>query len=320
MSAIITTICGLVGVAGRLYIVIKARDTVLLFTRPSRLPRYLHRGVQKAEPWALVSGASDGIGFGFCKELGRNGFNVILHGRNEAKLNRCKDQLRKDNPQRDFLILAVDTTDPKAVPKIESFVADMKREQVHLTVLINNVGGAGSMRAWQSLASRTGNDVDDFLAINARFPTQLTRTMLPVLENSSPSLIVNIGSFTGDLASPYLTVYSGCKAFNLAFSKSLAAEMTAEGKDVEVLGVMVGPVGDEVGRGGAVKGLEFFTPTFAEMAKAALARVGCGRSIVTTYWAHSLMKWPMDFMPEWLSEMIAIRIAKQKDTKAAKEQ
>ena len=57
---------------------------------------------------------------------------------------------------------------------------------------------------------------------------------------------MNIGSLTGDLASLYLAKYSGSKAFNLAFSDSLGAEMKPEGKDVEVLGLMFGPVGDEI--------------------------------------------------------------------------
>jgi 17beta-estradiol 17-dehydrogenase / very-long-chain 3-oxoacyl-CoA reductase len=65
--------------------------------RPSSLSRYNH-----SNAYALITGSSDGIGFGFAHELLLSrGFNVILHGRNEKKLAGIKSDLIKQYPSRD---------------------------------------------------------------------------------------------------------------------------------------------------------------------------------------------------------------------------
>jgi 17beta-estradiol 17-dehydrogenase / very-long-chain 3-oxoacyl-CoA reductase len=75
--------------------------------------------------------------------------------------------------------------------------------------------------------------------MDVRFPTQITRALLPHLIKNAPGLILNISSFAALYPSPRLSVYAGSKAFNLAWSASLKAEMRAEEKDVDVLGIVI---------------------------------------------------------------------------------
>ena len=77
------------GVAAVSYTSLKFLRFIYLYTRPSSVERYFYGD----SPWALVTGASDGIGFGIAQELATNGLNVILHGRNPEKLERTKIQL-----------------------------------------------------------------------------------------------------------------------------------------------------------------------------------------------------------------------------------
>lgn len=78
--------------------------------------------------------------------------------------------------------------------------------------------------------------------MNARWPTQLTKALLPLLTDNSPSLIMNVGSMAGLWGLPYLSVYCASKAFNMLFSDALKQEIAAEGKrkDIEVIGIIVG--------------------------------------------------------------------------------
>lgn len=70
-----------------------------LYTRSSDLERYRHKEEHK-EPWALITGSSDGIGLAFAYELASAGFNVILHGRNLSKLENAKKSIAQEHPSR----------------------------------------------------------------------------------------------------------------------------------------------------------------------------------------------------------------------------
>jgi short-subunit dehydrogenase len=72
---------------------------------------------------------------------------------------------------------------------------------------------------------RDGKEIDTLIDVNITFATQLTRAILPQLFESKPALIINIGSFCGQLPSPYLTPYAGSKAYIEAWSQSLRTEL-----------------------------------------------------------------------------------------------
>jgi hypothetical protein len=72
----------------------------LLF--PSKLPRYLHA---PGFSWALVTGSTSGVGLALASELCSRGFNVILHGRNQAKLEDVRSKLLIEFPSRQSRLL-----------------------------------------------------------------------------------------------------------------------------------------------------------------------------------------------------------------------
>ena len=305
------------GGALAIYALYKLVDfTYLHFIRPSSLPRYFHApGGRAARPWALVTGASDGIGKGFAEELCFRGFNVILHGRNEEKLNAVKEGLSAQWPDRLVRIIVIDAHHVSNDIAIEGLAIALK--EVYITVLINNIGGAGPVHpAWKELHRRTGKEVDALIDINLRFSTHITRALLPILLRNTPSLVLNVGSISGDIPTPYATVYSGAKAYNMAWSRSLKAEMSAEKKDVEVIGILVG----ETQSGHEKRELSFFVPSSRTLACSALDKVGCGRAIVTSFTPHALQKTFVDCMPPWLIERMMVKIGKEEKATEDKKQ
>ena len=222
-----------IGVAASTYLAIRFIRFSYLYTRPSSLNKY-HHG---KDPWALITGASDGIGYGFAQELAAKGFNVLLHGRNLPKLEEKKYRLTEEFPNVQFHVIVADAAkvSEKQTGDIVSGLKDL-----HLTILVNNVGGSS---VFKSLADHTFAELDNVMSVNALFPTQLTRAILPILSKSEdPSLIINIGSLGADSGVPYSVPYAGCKALNMVTSKSLDFEMRAEGQKLEVLGVVAGKV------------------------------------------------------------------------------
>ncbi|OXV06979.1 hypothetical protein Egran_05255 [Elaphomyces granulatus] len=276
---------------------VKVARHIHCYLRPSSLHRSCPPG---KDSWALVTGASDGIGLGFAQELCSRGFNVFLHGRNRQKLLRVQEQLKMQWPTSKTKIIVFDATKPTEE------MAEIVREvgNVNLTVLINNVGGATGVIATEylKLEDTTHQQVQDLVSVNAVFLAQLTRELLPILQKNAPSVILNMTSAASN-GIPWLCVYGGTKGFVRSFSTALSAEMRAGGHDVEVIGVIVGSVkspGNDVDEG-------FFIPSSRIMARSALDRVGCGRSQLWAYWPHRLQGFVFEWMPERLLQLVLIR-------------
>jgi 17beta-estradiol 17-dehydrogenase / very-long-chain 3-oxoacyl-CoA reductase len=274
----------------------------------------LSKYVRQEQPaWALVTGASDGIGLGFVQELSSQRFNVILHGRNEEKLKRTIATLKTQHPEHEFKLFIHDA-EKELTQEILSHLVDSLKD-IHLTVLINNVGGSGSVKpAWQTFLARSVEDIDKYINMNVRFPTQLTRALLPLLIKNKPSLIMNLSSFAASVPSPYASVYSGSKAFNLAWGASLKAEMRAEKIDIDILGIVIAKAQSAT----VQQETSFFVPSAREMARKALEEAGCGKKWVTPVWGHALQQWFLSILPGGVLERIVIMAASVEKTRSEK--
>lgn len=105
------------------------------YLRPSSIHKFLHG----KEPYALITGASDGIGRAIAQELYEKGFNLILHGRNETKLKGVIEQIHAGakDAKRDirYFIAPADAPDVDFKKIAEQF------KDLRITLFINNVGG-----------------------------------------------------------------------------------------------------------------------------------------------------------------------------------
>lgn len=289
------------------------RVVYIYFVCSSSLPRYLH-GNDSNGSWALVTGSTDGIGFGLAQELCSRGFNVIIHGRSPTKLDAKARELRAAFPSRSVKTWEAnalsasppDGSTPAALGTLEKL---LKQEKLNLTVLINNIGGADAAieGAYKNLVTSTMDEINGMVQFNAGFALHVTRTVLPVLLANKPSLIMNIGSHA-DAGSPYLVTYSASKAFNMAFSVSLRAEMQGEGlgKDVEVIGIVSGQTVSATTK----KDVSFSIPSARQFAKCALDRVGCGKSVISAYWVHGMQRGFLNAVPESLARGLLVKTVK----------
>lgn len=290
-------IFGYLGAATFGALLVRLAQEAYLYLRPSSLSRYRAPG---KESWAFVSGASDGIGLGFAHELCRHGFNVFLHGRNRDKLLRVQEQLRTAYPSAQTKIIVFDASNPSE--DMERIVGEIG--DAYLTVLINNVGGGTGViqgSPYIRLQDYTHEQVQALFNINAVFMAQLTRLLLPILQKNAPGLIMNISS-AASVGMPWLTIYSAAKGFVNSFSNALAAELRAEGQDIEVMNVIVGSVKTAAN---PVEE-EFFIPSDRTMASAALDRVGCGWLMVWGYWRHRVQGVGLDIFPRRVMQDMAI--------------
>ncbi|KAF1994683.1 NAD(P)-binding protein [Amniculicola lignicola CBS 123094] len=234
--------------------------------------------------WALVTGASDGIGRALCSELSMRGFNVVLHGRNEAKLVRAREQLEAAQPNRHFRTVTADATvfSKEDIDRIVAKVAD-----IPLTILINNVGGTAPLSSnFKHFQDTTSEEIQALYSLNVQFPLQLTRAVLPQLQKQQkPTLVLTCGS-QAYIGQAYVAAYSGCKGALHAWNRGLATEQREAHSKVEILEVVIGGTYTQQLQKDAQFSAGLFMPTAETMARAILARVGHGHRSVTPYFWH----------------------------------
>lgn len=258
---------------------------------PSQLSKYLRQNTDGESSWALVTGASDGIGRALCSELSARGFNVVLHGRNEAKLARVREELEAAHPQRHFRTVTADASSFSSadIDRIVAQVAD-----IPLTVLINNVGGTAPLSSnFKHFEDTTPSEMQALFSLNVQFPLQLTRAVLPQLQQQQkPTLVVTCGS-QANIGQPYVAAYSGCKGALHAWNRALAAEQHEVRSQVEILEVVIGGTYTQQLRKDARFSANLFMPTPETMARAVLARVGHGHRSVVPYFWHLVQVGPL---------------------------
>ncbi|KAF1811871.1 NAD(P)-binding protein [Eremomyces bilateralis CBS 781.70] len=285
-----------------------------IYIRASTLPRYLPP--QKKVPnWSLVTGATDGVGLALAHELAlhRNS-SVIIHGRNPTKLATVASSIRSQLPPNSPIrieTVAADVVEPIAASR--TIATFLEGKNIRISLLVNCVGGTVMFgRRYDGLDEISEEAATGIINLNTVFPAMLTRAVKPRL--ARPACIINLGSYAGTAGFPFLSFYAASKSFNMTFSTSLNREMHALNQDIEVLGVVLGSVRTEssglITRDASGKvGLEypaFFIPTPEDMANAILARVGCGRHVVVGYLGHALQAIPMEWLPNALTEVMAM--------------
>lgn len=278
--------------------------TLLSYLYPSALPKYLRTHGEGEASWALVTGATDGIGFGFAEELCTRGFNVILHGRNQSKLDSKCEELQKRFPKSKLRIVVADASSfaSQDIVKVIDQIKDLP-----ITVLVNNVGGTGVLDAnFKSFDMHTAQEVDALLSLNVSFPIQLTAALWPLLKQNTPSLVLNVGSqaFVGV---PFLPVYSATKGAIHAWSRALAVEQETYDTKIEVLEILVGSVQSQQNQ---TPQPTFFVPSSREMARTSLERVGGGLKSVPGYFPHWIQLASRALLPEWVVDWATVKFLK----------
>jgi short-subunit dehydrogenase len=175
--------------------------------------------------WALVTGASAGIGAEFARAFARDGLSVVLTARRADKLRELAAELAKTYHVA-TRVVAADLADAAGPGRVADAVADLE-----IAVLVNNAGFGASGR-FEKLAPER---LREMVQLNCLAPVLLTHRLLPAMRARGRGAIVITGSIAGRQGLPLHGVYSATKAFDLLFGESLAVELEDQGIDVLVL-------------------------------------------------------------------------------------
>lgn len=129
----VTQVVSAIGWLVVLKLVYDLLQLVAVYTLTSKVNRYLYG----TAPYALVTGATDGIGKAVAQELYKLGFNLILHGRNPEKLESVRKEIQGSGPQKkDVKLWVADANSPD----VDFNAAVAQWEGLEITLVVHNVG------------------------------------------------------------------------------------------------------------------------------------------------------------------------------------
>lgn len=187
-----------------------------------------HKVCAKRTGWAVVSGATDGIGLEFARQLHEQGVNVLLLGRSPEKLQIAIKSIQIKSSNARLEPYTIDLVDPDW----EKFSKEALKGK-RITILVNCAGVSHEHPKYFSEESR--ETVDRILAVNCSSALKLTHLILPSMLDNKYGIIWNIGSMSAEVCSPLLQTYAASKAFLKAWSVALATEVADFGVNVELL-------------------------------------------------------------------------------------
>ncbi|KAK5107349.1 hypothetical protein LTR62_001365 [Meristemomyces frigidus] len=288
---------------GLLYITLKIFSFWRLIISLFVLPGTALSTFGKKGSWAVITGASDGIGKEYALQLSKKGFNVLLVSRTQSKLDTLATEIKQKNGV-DVKTLAMDFAANKEADyeRLQALVSGLD-----VSILINNVGLSHSIPV--PFVQTPAQEMLDIITINCTGTLRVTQLVAPLMVKNRRGLILTMASFGGILPTPLLATYSGSKAFLQHWSSALASELAPHGVKVQLVqSYLVTSAMSKIRRSSAI------VPNPKTFVRAALGKIGRsggaqGISATSTpYWAHGIMHWAIQTLTPGVMNKYVIEV------------
>ncbi|KAH6685904.1 estradiol 17-beta-dehydrogenase 12-B [Plectosphaerella plurivora] len=240
----------------------------------------------KPGSWAVVTGASDGLGKEFATQLAAKKFNIVLVSRTQSKLDTLSQELQTKYPEVQTKTLSMDFSrdDESDYTRLAETVKGLD-----VAILINNVGQSHSIPV--PFLETTREELQSIVTINCLGTLKVTQVVAPIMKQRKRGLILTMGSFAGWIPTPYLATYSGSKAFLQHWSTSLAEELKGDGVHVQlVLSYLITTAMSKIRRPSAM------IPRPQDFVRSTLSKVGLDHFqnyayTYTPWFSHAALLW-----------------------------
>ena len=241
---------------------------------------------QPSKSWALITGASDGIGKEFSLQLARAGYSTILVSRTQSKLDSLATEIKsKFNTHTKTLAMDFGANNDSDYARLKALV-----DGLDIAILINNVGTSHSIPVPFALTPQ--EEIDSIITVNCVATLRVTQLVAGGMTQRKRGLIITMGSFGGLIPTPLLATYSGSKAFLQQWSTAIGSELASYNITVEL--VQSHLVSTSMSK---IRNASAFVPTPKAFVKSVLGSVGRtggaqGWTYTSTpYWSHAMLQW-----------------------------
>jgi len=270
---------------------------------PLRRKRFKHEAILMVENnsgrgWAVVTGASSGMGLAFARELARRGHKVLAVARRRDRLETLVTEAKQGGS---VAALAADLGTAEGLKLVVTRLSSLDK----IELLINNAGIAAS-------GDFQGSSLEQQLLsirVNVDAVMTLTHAAIGEMLRRGNGAIINIASVVAFQPFPHFAVYAASKAFVLSFTEALAEEVRGSG--VRVLALCPGAAKTEMNVFSQNEGLLGKLPSLSadQIVRTALRAVEGRRVVKIVGWLNRMLVFQNRFMPRatirWMMGVIA---------------
>ena len=175
----------------------------------------------KYGPWALVAGASEGLGAAFAEEIAKRGLNLILIARRIEKLESLSKDLKRKYPIK----IKYHSLDLADYHQTKKFINQL---EFNIGLLVYNAAYA-PIGYFEDISEK---DLDKIVDVNIKTPLLLTKLVSTKMIDKGKGGIVLMSSLAGNQGSPKIATYAASKAFNIILAEGIWHELRKHGIDV----------------------------------------------------------------------------------------
>jgi short-subunit dehydrogenase len=249
--------------------------------------------------WALVTGATAGIGESFTRMLASKGFDIALVARDEARLHERAAGLREKYGVQTF-VLPADLATDKGCKSVEEYLKEFEVE-----VLINNAGfGINKLFTMSAIDAE-----QDLLDVLVRTPMRLMHVVLPQMKARNSGTIINVSSVASFIAGG---TYSASKSYLTVLSESLHTEL--RGTNVKISALCPGFTRTEFHERGRMKmkGLpDFVWLDSDQLVARSWSDAQKGKAVSIPGWQYKLLVGFISILPRGMVRRIGMNLRKR---------
>uniref|UniRef100_A0A915PYX3 Uncharacterized protein n=1 Tax=Setaria digitata TaxID=48799 RepID=A0A915PYX3_9BILA len=254
-------------------------------------PRDLHK--LAGAKWAVITGATDGIGKGYAFELARKGFSILLISRTQSRLDEVKAQIEKETSSEvrtiafDFSSTDIDYYEEVLLSQIRA---------LDVGVLVNSVGSAFE---YPDLYHRVDGGIKLFKhigVINIIPVTVLMAAVLPQMYERDSGIIINVASSSSYYKLRWFSVYAASKKYVSWLTKIVQGEYANTNIIIQEVNPMI-----VVTKLAKVRKPSFFRPQADVYARSAVRTIGIIKH-TTGYFAHQIKVECLKWLPEYIAD------------------
>ena len=224
----------------------------------------------------LVTGATGGFGRLFARMLEERGHRLLLHGRDQARMDALLAELARP---ADHAAVLADLADEAGVAAL------IRASREHRVAgLVNNAG----FGLWGRFPDVPAEGHADVLRVDLLAPVRLAHALLPAIREAR-GFIINVSSLAGVTPLPYLSTYAAAKAGLTFWSEALRVELAGAVR-VVTLAPGPSPTGFRAVSGMPERTGDFFRQPAETVVRAALAALDRGGGMVVPGWRHRLLR------------------------------